>query len=289
LPFFLYPEYVSAGYNLISPLTEKVPVFNKDGLGSQSSQGEILNMNELPNNGVHLNFPQGTLLVSNIIWNSGNCDRVRKFLWAQGGFNGGYKIDPDVILDPTNDTMTEEYYKEHPEIFSRYIDMGRVEDNVPVLPIGLTPYTLFTPIETSFNPSRDAVSSQLKMKISYTDERWETAITPPDMVGGGVGMELRYEIVDKFLNIAGEIVLPREMAKRYNINVVCVKCSSNDNPNPEPVIAFVLDEVAPAELKSRLYYSNFVLFIGVVIPQLNLSVGVKKLILLLLYLMILQN
>ena len=270
LPFFLYPEFVSAGYNLISPITEKVPVFNKDGLGSQSSQGEILNMNELPNNGVNLDFPQGTILVSNLKFNADNCDRVRKYLWSQGGFNGGYKIDENVLLNPTNETMSEAYYKEHPEIFFRYIDMGRLNDMTPTaVPAGspffpatnyLTPYTLFHPIEPVFTPNRDAVNSQLKMKISYTDERWETAITPPDMVGGGVGMELKYEILEEYLNIAGEIVLAREMAKRYNINVVCVKCSSTDVPNPEPVIAFVLDAVAPVEMKPLLSYSNFVLY-----------------------------
>ena len=260
LPFFLYPEFVSAGYNLISPLTVKEVVFNKDGLGFQSSQGEILNMNKLPDNGAHLDFPQGTLLVSNILWNGGNCDRVRKYLWSQGGFNGGFKIDDGVFLDPENETMTEEYYKKHPEIFSRFIDMGRIQDDVPLAPVGLSPYTLFTPIETAFNPDRDDIKSQLKMKISYTDERWDSAIAPIPMIGGGIGMELSYQIVEKFLDGAGDEILPREMAKRYNINVVCVKCSSANNPNPLPVIAFVLDEVTPVDLKPPLYYSNFILY-----------------------------
>ena len=261
LPFFLYPEYVSAGYNLISPLTEKAILVNKDGLGFQSSQGEILNMNELPNDGAHLDFPQGTVLVSNLIFNAGNCERVRKYLWSQGGYNGGYKIDQDVFLDPENETMTEAYYKEHPEIFSRSIDMGRMDDSVPVVQTGLTPLTLFTPIEPVFNPNRDDPTSQLKMKISYTDERWDTAITPVPMVGGGVGMELTYEILEEFEDIfTGDIILAREMVKRYNINVVCVKCSSTDNQNPLPVIGFVLDAVAPVEVKPRLSYSNFILY-----------------------------
>ena len=262
LPFFLYPEFVSAGYNLISPITEKAILENKDGLGFQSSQGEILNMNELPFTGVHLDFPQGTVLVSNLLFTSGNCARVRKYLWSQGGFNGGYKIDANEFLDPENETMTEAYYKEHPEIFSRFIDMGRINDSVPVAPVlGLTPLTMFTPIETAVNPNRNSEASQLKMRISYTDERWETAITPEPMTGGGVGMLLTYEILEEFVDVfTNETILAREMAKRYNINIVCVKCSSNNNQNPLPVIGFVLDAVTPLELKPRLSYSNFILY-----------------------------
>jgi len=268
-PMFLYPNFVCAGYNLISPLSQKTTLEGRfAGSAGLSSQGELLNMNDLPNNGVHLQFPEGTVMVSNLLFTPANLDRVNKYLWSQGGFAGGIKIDPNMGISPANNNINYEYFKKHPEIFYRYIDLGRLNDNVigyalpPGIPLQtLSPLTYDDGANVGFQAGRSDVQSQLKMHVGYTKERYNNALTPADMINGQPGMTLTYQKVNTYVDIYGDTIDVQKMCELYNINVVAIKCNSAGNQHPRPVIGFVLDEVDPLVIGiAPVEYSNYVLY-----------------------------
>ena len=270
--FFLYPQYTCAGYNLISPITRKVQI--QDRLGGAgfrvSSQGEILSLNDLPVSVAPapplLNFPEGQLLVSNLVFNAKNCERIRKYYWSQGGYSGGLFIDANAPISIDDDNINNETLLSHPEYFNRYIDMGRFDDSHPIVPAvaPLQPFTQ-TGAGNGFLVTGDNVSNELEVSVSYTDERWDSSITPPVMAlvgGGNPAMLLTYEKIEEFVDVAtGETIMARSMAKAYNINIVCIKTTSPNGFITEPVIAFVLKACNPLLTpKEPLDYSSYILY-----------------------------
>jgi len=278
-PFFLYPEFVCAGYNLLSQISLKTTLEGRFvGSAGLSSQGELLNMNDLPDNGVHLDITQGDIMVSNLLFTPDNLERLRKYLWSQGGFKGGIKVDPNIGIDINSNKINFEYFNENPEIFYRYIDLGRLNDNIvgfaATVPLQvLSPLTFDDGANVGFVAGIDSFESQLKMHVSYTKERYESAITPPPMVGGQPNMTLTYQKLDYFEDIVGDIIDVQKMCQLYNINVVCIKCNNATNQHPRPVIGFILDRIDPAIIQiDPVKYSNYVLYDPAFSRLSNLSI-----------------
>jgi hypothetical protein len=253
-----HPERIISGYNLCSWGTDKAGLNNLNGGfndNSQSSPGALYCCNN-PTSPLGVFTPVvGEVIVSNIIFNSTNLTRVKRFL----------ECPANLQYDTTQSTiqlqnLTLKNVLQDKKAFYSQIDMGRINDHqltpTPANPaVGLKSYLKNNPnaLPAYQNPPHHSVAiatrganDKIAVYTYYDEANYKACINPVDInLATPTTPLLTYKIVDEWVSPSGVTYYFKQMAQAYNIMVVAIEVGgdSADYGTPalseKPVIGFV--------------------------------------------------
>lgn len=259
--FYKNPEYICAMFNLLTPQAPKTRLKGLANNALISSPADILSVGNMTNNGATppiADIPNGEILITNLEFLPANLTMIKKLFYSQDGIINGMRIDNE---DPANPNLTSEnanwdYISKHPEMFYRYMPVGRADDTGAGLVISnlISNGGPYSPMVDGNVES----SSFISYYISYTDERWEGS-TLPAIPGGAQNAITSFEKVETFITGGTELKC-REMAKAYNLNVVAIKVNSTDgNFDDNALIGIPLRPLPASRVCPAIHYGDFVL------------------------------
>lgn len=189
------------------------------------TQADIINLNELRNDGTNTNIANGDVMITNLPYTDDAIKKVSKLIHTLKLYQDTYKTQEEMIKSKDD--------------FTTYIPIGKYDDS------NIAPYGQNAKLESKvLNLADTASPTRIPTKTYYNDELYESAV----IWNAPVGLTIDNSTTLGFLT-------PKEVAKKYDINIVRVETDLLGVKRP--VIGIVLTQTQLANAVIRA--GNFVL------------------------------
>jgi len=189
------------------------------------TQADIINLNDMPYNGINVFTNRGDVMILNLPYNEETIYKVSKFLQSIKTYLVSNKTQEEMIKDKDN--------------FRTRFPIAKYNDGQN------TPYASNSTLTTKILLPFVREPSNVNMKTYYNEDYWSSAtINTTGVISPLVGLS-----IDNTTTLNG--LTPKEMAKKYDVNIVRV--NTEVGGTIYPVIGLVLEA---QDLGTRYYLAG---------------------------------